>query len=58
MASIARADCSVIGTWKDDIQVDEGEVAKYAAGGLDIQKEVCSLCPSQVHGLERQEARH
>ena len=47
VASIARADCSVIGTWKDDIQVDEGEVAKYAAGGLDIQKEVCSLCPSK-----------
>jgi dissimilatory sulfite reductase alpha subunit len=31
VASIARADCSVIGTWKDDIQVDEGEVANYAA---------------------------
>jgi dissimilatory sulfite reductase alpha subunit len=47
VASIARADCSVIGTWKDDILVDEGEVAKYAADGLDIQKEVCSLCPSK-----------
>jgi sulfite reductase alpha subunit len=47
VASIARADLSVIGTWKDDIQVDEGEVAKYAAEGLNIQKEVCDLCPSK-----------
>ena len=46
VASIARSDLSLIGTWKDDIQVDEGEVAKYAAAGLDIQKEVCSLCPT------------
>ncbi len=47
VAAIARADLSVIGTWKDDIQVDEAEVANYAAAGLDIQKEVCELCPSK-----------
>ncbi len=47
VASIARADLSVIGTWKDDIQIDEKEVAKYAADGVDIQKEVCDLCPSK-----------
>jgi sulfite reductase alpha subunit len=48
VASIARADLSVIGTWKDDIQVDEQEVAKYVAEGLDIQKDVCDLCPSKT----------
>jgi sulfite reductase alpha subunit len=47
VASIARADMSVIGTWKDAIQQDDAEVAKYAAAGLDIQKEVCDLCPSK-----------
>jgi sulfite reductase alpha subunit len=47
VASIARADLSIIGTWKDDIQVDEGEVMEYAAAGVDIQKEVCNLCPSK-----------
>ncbi len=52
VASIARADLSVIGTWKDDIQVDDGEVAKYAASGVDIQKEVCSLCPSKCMGWD------
>ena len=47
VASIARADMSVIGTWKDEIQIDEGEVANYAAAGLDIQKDVCSHCPGK-----------
>ena len=47
VASIARADLSIIGTWKDDIQVDESEVAKYASSGTDVQKEVCDLCPSK-----------
>ena len=47
VASIARADMSVIGTWKDAIQVDEAEVANYAASGLDIQKDVCGHCPSK-----------
>jgi sulfite reductase alpha subunit len=48
VASIARADLSVIGTWKDDIQMDEAEVANYAAAGVDIQKDVCDLCPSKT----------
>jgi len=47
VASIARADMSVIGTWKDEIQIDHEEVANYAAAGLDIQKDVCSHCPSK-----------
>jgi sulfite reductase alpha subunit len=50
VASIARADLSIIGTWKDDIQVDDAEVANYAAAGLDIQKDVCDLCPSKTMG--------
>ena len=54
VASIARADLSVIGTWKDDIQVDEGEVTKYATAGLDIQKEVCDLCPSKCMNWDGQ----
>ncbi len=47
VASIARADMSVIGTWKDEIQIDEREVANYAAAGLDIAKDVCSHCPGK-----------
>ncbi len=47
VAAIARADLSIIGTWKDEIQVDESAVSKYASDGLDIQKDVCDLCPSK-----------
>jgi sulfite reductase alpha subunit len=47
VASIARSDLSVIGTWKDDIQQDDAAVAEYAAGGLDIKKDVCDHCPTR-----------
>ncbi len=47
VASIARSDLSIIGTWRDDIQMDQAEVANYAASGkLDIQEDVVSRCPS------------
>jgi sulfite reductase alpha subunit len=47
VAAIARADLSIIGTWTDAIQVDESAVMKYASDGLNIQKDVCDLCPSK-----------
>lgn len=47
VAAIARADLSVIGTWKDEIQIDQDEVVRYAAAGLNIQKDVCGNCPSK-----------
>lgn len=47
VAAIARADFSVIGTWRDDIQMDEDAVAEYAdMEGFDIQSEVIDLCPT------------
>jgi len=47
VASIARADLSVIGTWRDQIQQDDAAVAEYAAQGLDIDKDVCQRCPAK-----------
>ncbi|MDL1970911.1 MAG: dissimilatory-type sulfite reductase subunit alpha [Candidatus Desulfofervidaceae bacterium] len=62
VASIARADMSYIGTWKDDIRIDQEAVRAYVAGELkpnagafggrdwgkfDIQKEVIDLCPAK-----------
>jgi len=47
VASIARSDCSVIGTWKDDIRQDDEAVTQYAADGLDIQKDVVERCPTK-----------
>jgi len=65
VASIARADCSIIGTWKDDIRIDQEAVKAYAAGAipanggghgldckLDIQKDVVELCPTQCMKYE------
>ncbi|MCL4530387.1 MAG: dissimilatory-type sulfite reductase subunit alpha [Chloroflexi bacterium] len=46
VAAVARSDISVIGTWRDSIQVDDAEVANYANNGLDIQSEVVDLCPT------------
>lgn len=48
VASIARSDLAVIGTWKDDIQQDDDALAQYAAEGIDIQKDVCERCPSRA----------
>ena len=48
VASIARADMSIIGTWRDNIQVDKDAVAAYASSGKrDIAKDVVEKCPSK-----------
>jgi sulfite reductase alpha subunit len=47
VASVARADMSFIGTWRDDIKVNQDEVRAYAAKGTDIQTEICDLCPTR-----------
>ncbi len=46
VAAIARADCSIIGTWKDNIQIDQAEVKNYADSGMDIQSEIIDMCPT------------
>jgi sulfite reductase alpha subunit len=46
VASIARSDLSIMGTWKDDIQVDQAELAAYAKAGKDIKAEVTEMCPT------------
>ncbi len=47
VASIARSDCSLIGTWRDDIVVNQEQVNAYAKNGVDIQVEACDLCPTK-----------
>jgi len=48
VSSIARSDMSIIGTWRDEIKIDDAEVAKIAASdGMDIMKEVVMMCPTQ-----------
>jgi sulfite reductase alpha subunit len=66
VASIARSDLSFIGTWKDDIKIDQEAVAAYIGGEFrpqcrrpwsrlgpfDIQKEVIDLCPTDCMWME------
>jgi dissimilatory sulfite reductase alpha subunit len=47
VASIARADMSIIGTWRNEIQMDKDAIAEYAANGLDIPTEIVGLCPGK-----------
>lgn len=48
VASIARADFTVIGTWRDSLVIDQAEVKKYAASGMDIKAHIAARCPSQA----------
>ena len=70
VASAARSDFSVIGNWRDNIQVDQAEVKGYmngdypANGGahgmdvkLDVQKDVCDLCPTGCMWIEGDELK-
>ncbi|MDZ7831387.1 MAG: dissimilatory-type sulfite reductase subunit alpha [Desulfobacterales bacterium] len=67
VASIARADLSFVGTWKDEIRIDQEAVQAYVNGELkpnggahagrdwgpfDIQKEVIDLCPTECMKYE------
>ncbi|MFH1756170.1 MAG: dissimilatory-type sulfite reductase subunit alpha [Candidatus Latescibacterota bacterium] len=47
VASIARADMSIIGTWRDDIQINQAEVKKYADSGMNIERDICGNCPTK-----------
>lgn len=47
VAAIARADFSIIGTWRGSIQVDGAAVRAYATDGIDIGAEVVNKCPAR-----------
>lgn len=47
VASVARADLSVIGTWRDSIQINQDEVRNYVNNGVDIVKEIIVNCPGK-----------
>ncbi len=67
VASIARSDMSFIGTWKDNIRIDQEAVQAYIGGEIapnggahsskdwgpfDIEKEVINLCPTNCMWME------
>ena len=72
VAAIARSDFAVIGTWRDDIRIDQAAVKEYIAGNypanagahadrdwgaFDIQKEVIDLCPTGCMTMDGDELK-
>jgi sulfite reductase alpha subunit len=55
VAAIARADFTIIGTWKDSIRIDQEKVREYTDKGFDIVNLVVRRCPSEA--LEWDEGR-
>jgi sulfite reductase alpha subunit len=54
VASVARADLSVIGIWRDAIIVDADAVREYAEGGMDINSDVVDNCPARCMAWDGQ----
>jgi len=67
VASLARSDMAFIGTWKDDIRIDQEAVQAYIGGEIvpnggahagrdwgkfDIEKEVIGRCPTECMWME------
>lgn len=66
VAALARSDLSAIGTWRDQIRINQAEVKNYLNGSVpanggaipskadkfDIQKEVIDLCPTGCMWME------
>ena len=72
VAAIARSDFALIGTWKDDIRMDQAAVKEYIAGNypanggahkdgdwgaFSIKKEVIDLCPTGCMWMEGDELK-
>ena len=47
VASVARADMSIIGVWRDEIRMDNEAVTEYAKSGMNIERDVVGNCPAK-----------
>jgi len=47
VAAKGRSDFSVIGTWRDNLRIDNDAVKEAMDGGFDVQKYVVGLCPTK-----------
>jgi sulfite reductase alpha subunit len=57
VASVARSDISIIGTWRDEIQIDQEEVRNYSANGVDIFREIILNCPGKCMDWDGKEMK-
>jgi dissimilatory sulfite reductase alpha subunit len=58
VASIARADMSIIGIWRDDIRIDQEKVLAYVEGKkFNIEKNVIRRCPTSCMDWDGKELK-
>jgi len=48
VAAIARADLTVIGTWKDELRIDNDAVKEYVQNGFEVKSRVVDKCPTHA----------
>ena len=48
VSAIARADFSIIGTWRDDIKINNEEMRNYVAAGKNPVQAAVMLCPTRA----------
>jgi sulfite reductase alpha subunit len=48
VAAIARADMPIIGTWRDELRIDQDTIKDYVDGGFDIERLVVGKCPTRA----------
>ncbi|MCD5407012.1 MAG: dissimilatory-type sulfite reductase subunit alpha [Desulfotomaculum sp.] len=48
VGAIARSDFAILGTWRDDLRIDQAAVREYVEKGLDIQEIVIDRCPTSA----------
>ncbi len=52
VAAVARADMSIIGTWKGPLRINQEMVQQYLDDGFPVQKRVVDMCPTKALALE------
>ena len=57
VASIARADLAIIGTWRDALRIDQEAVREYVKNGFDIVGDVVELCPTKALSWDANELK-
>ncbi len=48
VAAIARADFTIIGTWRDSLRIDQKGVKEYAKAGMNIKGDIVGRCPTNA----------
>ncbi len=48
VAAIARADFTIIGTWRDTLKIDQNAVREYVKAGMDVPMNIVAKCPTNA----------